>query len=92
MATFTTMFVKSSLWARGIFRIARDFLSSTIKASFAHCVASPFYFLTSVFIRFVARSPKFFNQTHYRVFTQTHPYSSTGACYFQSKIMHKNYR
>ena len=46
----------------------------------------------TVFTRFVARALIFFNQTHYRALIQTGPYSSTGACYFQSKIMHKNYR
>ena len=45
---------------------------------------------TTVFTRFVARALIFFNQTHYWALIQTGPYSSTGACYFQSKIMHKN--
>ena len=49
-------------------------------------------FSFTVFARFVARALIFFNQTHYRALIQTGPYSSTGACYFQSKIMHKNYR
>ena len=45
--------------------------------------------MTTVFARFVARALIFFNQTHYLAFIQTGPYSSTGACYFQSKIVHK---
>ena len=45
----------------------------------------------TVFTRFVARALIFFNQTHYRALIQTGTCSSTGACYFQSKIMHKNY-
>ena len=49
-------------------------------------------FTGTVFARFVARALIFFNQTHYRALIQTGPYSSTAACYFQSKIMHKNYR
>jgi len=47
--------------------------------------------MSTVFTRFVARALIFFNQTHYRALIQTAPYSSTGACFFQSKIMHKNY-
>ena len=46
----------------------------------------------TVFARFVARALIFFNQTHYRALIQTGSYSRTGACYFQSKIMYKNYR
>ena len=56
------------------------------------CRGSEERMLTTVFARFVARALIFFNQTHYRALIQTGPYSSTGACYFQSKIMHKNYR
>ena len=48
--------------------------------------------LRTVFARFVARALIFFNQTHYRALIQTGRYSSTGACYFQSKIINKNYR
>ena len=44
----------------------------------------------AVFARFLARALIFFNQTYYRVLIQTGPYSSTSACYFQSKIMNKN--
>ena len=43
--------------------------------------------LSTVFTRFVARALIFFNQTHYRALIQ----AVTGACYFRSKIMHKNY-
>ena len=49
-------------------------------------------FANSVYARLTARALIFFNQTHYRALIQTGPYSSTGACYFQSKIMYKNYR
>ena len=50
------------------------------------------FLINTVFACFVARALIFFNQTHYQALIQTGPYSSTGACYFQSKIMYKNYR
>ena len=40
----------------------------------------------TVFTRFIARALIFFNQTQYQALIQTGSYSSTGACYFQSKI------
>ena len=49
---------------------------------------SPILVIT-VFTRFIARALIFFNQTHYRALIQMGPYSSTGACYFQSKISTK---
>ena len=45
----------------------------------------------TVYARLTARALIFFNQTHYQALIQTGPYSSTGACYFQSKIMHKKH-
>ena len=45
-----------------------------------------FILLYTVFTRFIARALIFFNQTQYQALIQTGSYSSTGACYFQSKI------
>ena len=54
------------------------------KGGCSACVSS--YHICS----FVVPAHIFFNQTLYRALIQTGPYSSTGARYFQSKIIHKN--